>query len=181
VRNATGRRDVGSELGRRDVGSELGRRLASIASPGAATRRVTTRRVTTRGVAARGVAARQVTARQVTARQVAALGVVGLELVLLGFRSLNAVGADVPAGKQIFQRYCAECHAPGFGHPGTQQLGWTRGESRAVLEKRTDLQPAYIRLVVRQGLLEMPPFRPTEIDDTQLEQLANYLARPGKR
>jgi mono/diheme cytochrome c family protein len=100
-------------------------------------------------------------------------------LLLLG--ETDAEAADVAPGKQIFQRYCAECHAPGFGHPGTQQLGWTRGESRAVLEKRTDLQAAYVRLVVRQGLMEMPPFRPTEIDDAQLEQLANYLAKTGKR
>jgi mono/diheme cytochrome c family protein len=103
-----------------------------------------------------------------------------IALPALTLAACHARAADVP-GKQIFQHYCAECHAPGFGHPGTQQLGWTRGESRALLERRTDLRPEYIRLVVRNGLLEMPPFRPTEIDEAQLQQLAAYLARPGTR
>jgi hypothetical protein len=48
------------------------------------------------------------------------------------------------------------------------QLGWTRGEARALLEKRTDLQAAYIAVVVRNGLLEMPPCRPTQISDAEL-------------
>jgi mono/diheme cytochrome c family protein len=101
-------------------------------------------------------------------------------IALPALAACHAMAADIP-GKQIFQHLCAECHAPGFGHPGTQQLGWTRGESLSLLEKRTDLQPAYIRLVVRNGLLEMPPFRPTEINETQLQQLAAYLARTDKR
>lgn len=92
----------------------------------------------------------------------------------------HAMAADIP-GRQIFQQHCAECHAPGFGHPGTQRLGWTRGDSLSVLEKRTDLKPAYIRLVVRNGLQEMPPLRPTQIDEAQLQQLAGYLARSDKR
>jgi mono/diheme cytochrome c family protein len=101
-------------------------------------------------------------------------------IALPALGACHAMAADTP-GKQIFQHLCAECHAPGFGHPGTQQLGWTRGESLSLLEKRTDLQPAYIRLVVRNGLLEMPPFRPTEINETQLQQLVAYLARTDKR
>lgn len=89
--------------------------------------------------------------------------------------------ADTSAGKQIFDRHCAACHAAGVGTPGTQQLGWTRGKEFALLEERKDLQADYVRFVVRHGLLEMPPFRPTEIDDVQLGQLADYLAKRGKR
>jgi (+)-pinoresinol hydroxylase len=85
--------------------------------------------------------------------------------------------SELPPGKAVFDRWCAECHAPGHGHPGTQQLGWTRGEKFAVLEQRKDLAADYVKLVVRRGLVEMPPYRPTEISDAELAQLAAYLAR----
>ncbi|MHA4915518.1 c-type cytochrome, partial [Enterococcus faecium] len=44
----------------------------------------------------------------------------------------------------------------------------------------TDLDPVYIRVVVRQGLVEMAPWRPTEISDAELAQLAQYLGRRKK-
>jgi mono/diheme cytochrome c family protein len=93
----------------------------------------------------------------------------------------SAAAAELTEGKRIFDRNCAECHAPGFGHPGTQQLGWTRGESRAVLEQRTDLTADYIAAVVRNGLVEMPAFRPSQITDRELGQLARYLSRPRRK
>jgi (+)-pinoresinol hydroxylase len=102
-------------------------------------------------------------------------------IFLLALAGSEAMAADVPEGKRIYDRHCAECHAPGVGRPGTQQLGWTRGEDRAVLEKRRDLAVDYISFVVRNGLLEMPPFRPTEISDAELRQLAEYLAASGKK
>jgi (+)-pinoresinol hydroxylase len=104
-----------------------------------------------------------------------------LAAVVLFCASFAAATADVSPGKQIFDRHCAACHAAGVGMPGTQQLGWTRGKEFALLEERKDLQADYVRFVVRHGLLEMPPFRPTEIDDVQLDQLANYLAKRGWR
>lgn len=85
--------------------------------------------------------------------------------------------AETPTGKATFERYCAACHAPGPNHPGTQQLGWTRGNAAAVLQERQDLTQAYIKHVVRHGLLEMPPYRPSEIDDDALDALARYLAK----
>jgi mono/diheme cytochrome c family protein len=101
---------------------------------------------------------------------------------VLALTTTAAQAADPPpAGKLVFDRMCAECHAPGHGHPGTQQLAWTRGDARSVLEQRTDLPAAYIRLVVRSGLLEMPAFRPTEITDDELRQLTEYLTRPRKK
>jgi hypothetical protein len=45
-----------------------------------------------------------------------------------------------------------------------------------VLEQRKDLTPGYIKTVVRHGLAEMPPFRPSELPDSELQQIANYLA-----
>ncbi len=96
--------------------------------------------------------------------------------VIAGFVATGA-SAEVEPGKATFDHYCAECHAAGFGHPGTQQLGWTRGEGSALLEQRTDLTAAYVTQVVRNGLVEMPPIRPTEIDDAKLKTLAAYLSK----
>ena len=112
---------------------------------------------------------------------------ISLSAVLLAALALPA-GAAAPAatvdapppGKKVFDRYCAECHAPGHGHPGTQQLEWTRGKALSVLEERKDLIPAYVATVVRNGLHEMAPFRPTEIDDAALSDLLNYLVPPKK-
>jgi len=87
----------------------------------------------------------------------------------------RALAAEPPTGKQLFERYCAQCHAPGFGHPGTMQLERVRGKALAVLEERKDLVPAYVTTVVRNGLVEMPPYRPTEIDDAALDTLVKYL------
>ncbi len=97
-------------------------------------------------------------------------------LLGLACRHRSGVAADLPPGKRVFDRYCAECHAPGSGHPGTMQLERTRGKALSVLECATDLIPAYVAIVVRTGLAEMPPYRPTEIDDAALGELLRYLA-----
>ena len=91
-----------------------------------------------------------------------------------------AQAAQPPPGKKVFDRYCAECHASGYGHPGTQRLGWSRGEGSALLEQRKDLTADYVRAIVRRGLFEMPPFRPSEISDQDLSQLSLYLARRSR-
>ena len=97
--------------------------------------------------------------------------------VIWGVLGASAVqAAEPPPGKALFEKFCAECHAPGHGHPGTQRLAWSRGEKLAVLEKRKDLSAEYIRAIVRNGLFEMPPYRPTEITDAELVQLSQYLA-----
>jgi mono/diheme cytochrome c family protein len=89
----------------------------------------------------------------------------------------GAWAEDVPSGKAVFDQHCSVCHAPGLSHPGTMRLAQTRGADRAALEQRADLDPEYIRRVVREGLIEMPPWRRTEIDDAALDQLVRYLAR----
>jgi (+)-pinoresinol hydroxylase len=89
----------------------------------------------------------------------------------------GAASAAMP-GKGLFDRHCSFCHAAGPGHAGTMRLTEARGAAKALLEERTDLDPAYIRLVVRQGLVEMPPWRKVELDDAALQQIAAYLTRP---
>ena len=108
----------------------------------------------------------------------ACLMIAGLALALSApARAADAAG-DTAAGKVLFDRHCSFCHAVGSGHAGTMRLTEVRGAAKAVLEERTDLDPAYVRLVVRQGLVEMPPWRKVEIDDASLGQIVAYLTRP---
>jgi (+)-pinoresinol hydroxylase len=84
---------------------------------------------------------------------------------------------SVARGNEVFQNWCAPCHAPGARHPGTQALeSLYKGAKPAALEQRTDLLPELTRAFVRTGVSVMPPFRKTEISDADLEALAAYLA-----
>lgn len=80
-------------------------------------------------------------------------------------------------GNEVFQHWCAPCHAPGPRHPGTSALEILyKGAKPAALEARTDLFPEITRTFVRTGVSMMPPFRKTEIGDADLDALAAYLA-----
>lgn len=83
-------------------------------------------------------------------------------------------------GEAVFDHWCAPCHDPGPGHPGTQglQIKYRGTEIPAPLEERTDLTPPVVASFVRQGVLSMAPFRKTEITDAELDALAAYLAPP---
>ena len=80
------------------------------------------------------------------------------------------------SGEDIFNMHCLSCHAAGPGHPGTMRLELRLGKDKSVLTERDDLHPEYIKTIVRQGILLMPPFRPSEITDSELLALATYLA-----
>jgi hypothetical protein len=56
-----------------------------------------------------------------------------------------------------------------------------KGSKPAILDRRTDLEPAVTKLFVRKGISNMPFFRKTEITDAQLDALAAYLARTSRR
>jgi mono/diheme cytochrome c family protein len=103
-----------------------------------------------------------------------------LLLAALNF-SAHAVSAaaQTPAasGKAVYEHWCASCHAPGPGHPGTQSLQVKyAGKLPPVLLDRTDLAPQAVAVFVRQGVLLMAPFRKTEITDTELSALTAYVA-----
>ena len=83
------------------------------------------------------------------------------------------------SGKAVYEHWCAPCHAPGPGHPGTQSLQLKyAGKLPAVLLERTDLSADSVKLFVRHGVLLMAPFRKTEITDAQLAALAAYVSTP---
>lgn len=99
--------------------------------------------------------------------------------------SLGSIAQAAPpadAGKRVYQRWCAPCHAPGPRHPGTTALAAKYGnEQPAALEMRQDLTPELVRYFVRQGVSVMPNFRKTEISDAELDALGAYLsAKPSK-
>jgi mono/diheme cytochrome c family protein len=104
-------------------------------------------------------------------------------LVLLGVAVAAVAGAAqaqdalVTRGNEVFQYWCAPCHAPGPRNPGTQALeALYKGAKPAALEQRADLVPELTRSFVRTGVSVMPPFRKTEISDADLDALAAYLA-----
>ena len=76
--------------------------------------------------------------------------------------------------------YCQGCHQPGPEAPGTRVLAAKQGWDKAPLKGRTDLDPTYVKHVVRHGLLEMAPLRPTDINDEELDRLIEYLRTPGE-
>lgn len=87
--------------------------------------------------------------------------------------------AEQQHGKALFEATCNYCHnARGWA---TERLKVRNGEDRAVLAERSDLDPAYIRTVVRNGLVSMPAYTPTDLDEAQIRAIAAYLARPQPR
>src|ERR1700733_13273259 len=98
--------------------------------------------------------------------------------------SAQAASAEQPSavsGKAVYEYWCAPCHAPGPGHPGTQSLQLKyAGKLPAVLLDRTDLSPQAVAVFVRQGILLMAPFRKTEITDAELSALSAYVAAKFK-
>lgn len=103
---------------------------------------------------------------------------VGILIAYLLFSTLAAAQSGAgQRGMAVYDHWCAPCHAPGPGHPGTQSLEIKyRGELPSVLTEREDLTPATVKTFVRQGILLMAPFRKTEITDSELDDLAAYLA-----
>jgi mono/diheme cytochrome c family protein len=89
--------------------------------------------------------------------------------------------AAEPSGQAVYEHWCAPCHAPGPGHPGTQSLQLKyAGKTPAVLLERTDLNAQAVAVFVRQGVLLMAPFRKTEISDAELAALTAYVAKNFK-
>ena len=85
---------------------------------------------------------------------------------------------DYAAGQQVYDKWCAPCHAPGVTHPGTHALMTKyQGVKSGVLLQWTDLPAATVKYMVRHGMSVMPQFRKTEISDAELDALARYLSR----
>ncbi|HEX3835589.1 MAG TPA: cytochrome c [Steroidobacteraceae bacterium] len=97
-----------------------------------------------------------------------------------GVTRADAVAPRYAAGRAVYEKWCAACHDPGIIHPGTHAL-MTKypGGNRAsgLITAWTDLPAAYVTFMVRHGVSVMPPFRKTEISNTELAALGAYLSR----
>jgi len=102
---------------------------------------------------------------------------------LLASAAASAQNADAIArGKAKFEYMCAPCHGDGPGDDGRAMLPGTdalrikyRGSLPALLTQRSDLTYESIRTFVRQGVFSMPPFRPTEITDEEIRDIAAFI------
>jgi len=93
-----------------------------------------------------------------------------------GALAAGSAAPDRANGKQVWDHWCAPCHARGPGHPGTQSLQIKyHGTPPAALKDRTDLTPGITAMYVRQGIDLMPFFRKTEVSDKDLRDLSAYL------
>jgi mono/diheme cytochrome c family protein len=111
-----------------------------------------------------------------------------LPLTALALCAYAASAQDtlVERGDAVFQKTCAPCHGEGRGDdsapatelPGTLALRLKyQGEIPALLELRPDLSAEVLRAFLRSGVGSMPPFRPTNITDDDIEAIAAYLAQ----
>jgi mono/diheme cytochrome c family protein len=94
-----------------------------------------------------------------------------------------AVGAPARAaapadGEATFQKWCAPCHDAGPLRAGTAGLAnkYKGTSENPVLAERTNLTPDFVRATVRIGVNAMPPFRRTEISNSELDALAQWLS-----
>jgi len=92
------------------------------------------------------------------------------------------------SGHATFEHLCEPCHGDGPGDDGRAMLPGTdalrikyRGALPALLEERSDLTAEALKVYVRRGTFSMPPFRPTEITDAEIENIAAYLQESSKR
>lgn len=78
-------------------------------------------------------------------------------------------------GERLFGRECAFCHVG--RNTGTIMLQKRLpAGTPAQLHERTNLPAAYVRLVVRNGLVNMPPLSRAELSDEELDLIAQWLA-----
>jgi mono/diheme cytochrome c family protein len=114
-----------------------------------------------------------------TRASIATLAAIGL----LAAAGAAAQDADaIERGRAKFEYMCEPCHGDGPGDDGRAMLPGTdalrikyRGALPALLTQRSDLTYEAIRAFVRQGVFSMPPFRPTEITDEEIRDIAAFI------
>ncbi|MEN5107293.1 cytochrome c [Pseudomonas sp. TWI672] len=102
-----------------------------------------------------------------------------LTLIALSLAPALGVWADEKSdGQKVFEKWCAPCHAKGDHYPGTVALeARYNGAVPGPLQERVDLTPDLVKHFVRNGISVMPFFRKTEISDTELDALTQYLQK----
>lgn len=96
-----------------------------------------------------------------------------LAIVLATFAApLAALAQPALDGQALFHAKCGMCH--GAGGMGTGLLA--RRVQPAELEKRSNLNAAYVFQYARRGFGNMPPITPGDVSDAELQAIAAYLA-----
>jgi mono/diheme cytochrome c family protein len=122
-------------------------------------------------------------------RRAQAVAFAGLLVGIAG--AAMAQGPAAERGDAKFQHSCAPCHGAGVGDDGHAMLPGTDAlrikykgavpPVPALLERRTDLTAPVLKVFLRHGSFSMPPFRPTELTDAEIGDIAAYLAISSKR
>jgi mono/diheme cytochrome c family protein len=85
--------------------------------------------------------------------------------------------ASIERGHEVYQLWCSACHGFGQHTPGTMALFFKyEGKIPAPLEMRRGLNAQTLDYFIRNGISMMPSFRPTEISDSDIQAMADYLA-----
>ncbi len=88
--------------------------------------------------------------------------------------------ASISDGEAIFSNRCGYCHLE--GGMGTnlltkQQMLAGNPPQMGLLANREDLTADYVKSVVRNGKVAMPPISRTEVTDAELNAIASYLGK----
>ena len=109
-------------------------------------------------------------------------GLAALVAASMAFAQAGAAhAADTPLsplqqqGQKLFRNNCFYCHTEKVW--GTLSLEKRRPAGDALLEKRTDLVPEFVKSVVRKGIGSMPAYRRTELTDADVDAIIAYLTR----
>mgnify|MGYP005825140499 CR=1 FL=1 len=88
-----------------------------------------------------------------------------------------AHAADAPQapGAAVYAEMCGMCHQT--NGMGVGILSRRADASKGLLEQRADLSAAVVKVVVRNGIGNMPRISRGEVSDAQLDAIASYLSR----
>jgi len=104
--------------------------------------------------------------------------VVSMLLLVATATQAAELSAQQEQGRALFAKHCAACHGErGFA---TSQIEKRLGKEQAMLERRTDLNDALIKHVVRHGIKSMPWFTRVELPDADAAAIAEYLTRTSR-
>lgn len=96
-----------------------------------------------------------------------------------GTAASESTASSAASGKALFESRCGMCHLQ--GGTGTFMLRRRLGESNALLaDRKAKLDAAYVKQVVRSGIVSMPRITRAEVSDAELEAIVSYLTRQRK-
>jgi mono/diheme cytochrome c family protein len=94
----------------------------------------------------------------------------------IGVMAQPASAAAPKDGKGLYVERCGMCHQT--NGMGVGILSRRPGDaSKGLLEQRADLSAAFIKVVARSGIVNMPRISRGEVSNAELDLIASYLSR----